>query len=220
VRPRAEAVETVLRVGLIAAVAAFIVQGAVHVANVALDRRFELLDADSDYGVFAWTSALVTAVAAVLAFVLAARLRRRDYLLLGAALAAFALDDLIAVHERIGELDDELGLPHELQLRRLVWVVVLLPLLAAAAILLWRAAREAPRRAGTLVRGGLALLVLAVAAEATTPVLFNFDWGQDSIPYETEVVFEEGAELAGWILVATGLAGFATAAAAERPAVR
>jgi hypothetical protein len=220
VRPRAEAVETVLRAGLIAAVAAFAVQGAVHVANVALDRRFRLLDADSDYGVFAWTSALVTAVAAALAFVLAARLDRRDYGLLGVALAVFALDDLIAVHERIGELDDELGLPHELQLRRLVWIVVLLPLLAAAAILLWRVAKEAPRRAGGLVRGGLALLVLAVAAEATTPVLFNFDWGQDSIPYETEVVFEEGAELAGWILVATGLAGFATAAAAERPAVR
>jgi hypothetical protein len=220
VRPRAEAVETVLRAGLIAAVAAFAVQGAVHVANVALDRRFRLLDADSDYGVFAWTSALVTAVAAALAFVLAARLGRRDYGLLGVALAVFALDDLIAVHERIGELDDELGLPHELQLRRLVWIVVLLPLLAAAAILLWRVAKEAPKRAGDLVRGGLALLVLAVAAEATTPVLFNFDWGQDSIPYETEVVFEEGAELAGWILVATGLAGFATAAAAERPAVR
>jgi hypothetical protein len=213
---RAETVDTVLHVGLVAAVAAFVVQGAVHVTNVVLDRRFELLDADSDYGLFAWASAALTGLAAVLAFLLASRLGRREYVLLGIALAVFALDDLIAVHERIGELDDSLGLPERIQLQRLVWIVVLLPLLAAAAILLWRLAREAPRRTGDVVRAGLALLMLAILAEATTPALFQFDWGQDSIPYETEVVFEEGAELAGWILVATGLAAFA-AAAAERP---
>lgn len=216
---RAEAVDTVLRLGLTAAVAAFVLQSAVHVTNVLLDRRFDLLDADTDHGVFAWASAAATAAAAVLAFVLASRLRRRDYVLLGVALAVFALDDLLAVHERIGELDDTLGLPERIQLQRLVWIIVLLPLLAAAAILLWRIAAEAPPRAGEVVRAGLALLVLAVAAEAVTPVLFNFDWGQDSIPYESEVVFEEGAELAGWILVVTGLAAF-TAAAVQRPAVR
>jgi hypothetical protein len=216
---RAEAVDTVLGVGLIAAGAAFVVQSGVHVTNVVLDRRFGLLDADSDHGVFAWASAAVTAAAAALAFVLAARLRRRDHLLLGIALAVFALDDLLAVHERIGELDDSLGLPERVQLQRLVWIVVLLPLLAAAAILLWRLAAEAPGRTGEVVRGGLALLVLAVAAEAVTPVLFTFDWGQDSIPYESEVVLEEGAELAGWILVVTGLAAL-TAAVAERPALR
>jgi hypothetical protein len=203
--------DAVVQVGVIAAVAAFVLQAAVHVANVVEDRRFELLDADSDYGVFAWTSAFVTAIAAVLAFVLARRLDRGDFGLLGVALAVFALDDLIAVHERIGELDDTLGLPERIQLQRLVWIVVLLPLLAAAAILLWRLAREAPKRAGDIVLAGLALLVLAVLAEAFTPVLFNFDWGQDSIPYETEVVFEEGAELSGWILVATGMAAFAAA---------
>ena len=213
---RAEAVDTVLLVGLIAAAAAFVVQGAVHVANIAVDRRYGLLDADSDYGLFAWASAAVTAVAAVLAFVLASRLRRRDYLLLGVALTLLALDDLFAVHERIGELADTLGLSERIQLQRLVWIVVLLPLLAAAAILLRRIAREPPDRAGDAVRVGLALLVLAVAAEAVTPVLFNFDWGQNSVPYELEVVLEEGAELAGWILVVTGLAGFA-AAVAERP---
>jgi hypothetical protein len=204
-------VDAVVQVGVIAAAAAFLVQGAIHVTNVALDRRFELLDADSDYGLFAWASTFVTAVAAVLAFVLARRLDRRDFSLLGVALAVFALDDLIAVHERIGELDDMLGLPERIQLQRLVWIVVLLPLLAVAAILLWRLAREAPKRAGHLVLAGLALLVLAVLAEAFTPILFNFDWGQDSIPYETEVVFEEGAELAGWILVATGMAAYAAA---------
>lgn len=208
---RAPEVDAVVQVGVIAAAAAFLVQGVVHVANVVQDRRFELLDADSDYGVFAWTSAFVTAVAALLAFVLARRLGRRDFALLGVALAVFALDDLVAVHERIGELDDELGLPERIQLQRLVWIVVLLPLLAAAAILLWRLAREAPRAASNVVLAGLALLVLAVLAEALTPILFNFDWGQDSIPYETEVVFEEGAELAGWILVATGMAAFAIA---------
>jgi hypothetical protein len=213
---RAEAVDTVLLVGLIAATAAFVVQGTAHVANVALDRRYNLFDADSDYGLFAWASAAVTAVAAALAFVLASRLRRGDYLLLGIALTLLALDDLFAVHERIGELADTLGLSERIQLQRLVWIVVLLPLLAAAAVLLWRIAREAPDRAGDAVRIGLALLVLAVAAEAVTPVLFNFDWGQNSVPYELEVVLEEGAELAGWILVVTGLAGFA-AAVAERP---
>jgi hypothetical protein len=204
-------VDAVVQVGVVAAVVAFLVQGAIHVTNVALDRRFRLFDADSDYGVFAVATALITALAAVLAFVLARRLDRGEFGLLGVALAVFALDDLVAVHERIGELDDALGLPERVQLQRLVWIVVLLPLLAGAAILLWRLAREAPKRAGDVVRAGVALLVLAVLAEALTPILFNFDWGQDSVPYELEVVFEEGAELAGWILVATGMAAFATA---------
>jgi hypothetical protein len=91
-----------------------------------------------------------------------------------------------------------------------------MPLLALAAVLLWRAAAEAGGRTGNVVRAGLVLLVAAVAFEAATPVLFQFDWGQNSIPYETEVVVEEGCELSGWILVASGLGAFACAVAERR----
>lgn len=213
---RTDAVDTVLRAGLIAAPATFALQGVLHLANLGLDRRFSLLDADSDFSAFAWTSSATTAAAAFAALLLAALLSRRSLALLGLVLAFFSLDDIVALHERVGTLDERLDLPEKLQLQRLVWVIVFMPLLAVAAVLLWRSAADAGGRTGDVVRAGLVLLVAAVAFEAATPVLFHFDWGQNSIPYETEVVFEEGCEVAGWILVASGLGAFACAVAERR----
>lgn len=208
--------ERILRAGLVASLAAASIQTLCHVADVALfERRFVLLDADHDQSAFAWASVSATAAAALAAALLAAVRARWRFVVLAALLAFLSLDDLIQIHERIGELDDALGLPHALQFRRLVWVIVFLPLLAAVAVLLWRTAAEAPPRTGSVVRGGVIVLAAAVALEAATPVLFQFNWGQDSIPYETEVVLEEGAELLGWIWIASGLAAYAYTAAAH-----
>jgi hypothetical protein len=46
---------------------------------------------------------------------------------------------------------------------------------------------------------------MAVALEATSPLLFSA-WGHGDLPYEFEVVLEEGLELGGWILIAAGIA--------------
>ena len=61
-------------------------------------------------------------------------------------------------------------------------------------------------RARRLVHGGLALLVLAVALEMASILLVNVGLYRPSTVYELEVTAEEGAELAGWLLIALGMA--------------
>jgi hypothetical protein len=50
------------------------------------------------------------------------------------------------------------------------------------------------------------LLVVAIALEMASPILFALGSDHGELAYELEVALEEGAELAGWILVSTGLA--------------
>jgi hypothetical protein len=120
-------------------------------------------------------------------------------------MALLSLDDLLAFHERVGELADRLGAPPELHLARLLWPAVFFPLLAGLLWALWRLARESPPGPRRSLELGALFLVAAVALELASPVLFALGYGFGSVPYELEVVAEEGAELAGWILIASGL---------------
>ena len=49
---------------------------------------------------------------------------------------------------------------------------------------------------------GLALLAAAVVLEVCSAALIRAGFDRGSVLYELEVVLEEGAELAGWILIA------------------
>ena len=98
--------------------------------------------------------------------------------------------------------DDELGLP--------AWVsssaVLFLPLFGLAALLLLRTARRLPAQLAGLVYLGLGLLVLALATELVSTALYELaDVERGSWPDTLEVVLEETAELAAWILIATAL---------------
>jgi hypothetical protein len=80
-----------------------------------------------------------------------------------------------------------------------------LPLLGTAFLVLWATARRATAPAGKMIQVALGLLVAAVALEVSAlPIAPEGDeiagW-----PYALEVVVEEGAELAAWILIALGL---------------
>jgi hypothetical protein len=160
---------------------------------------------------------LVATIAGVPAALLLAAVRpsrRRSLLALAAALSFFSLDDAVFLHERIGELDTELGLGSSGG--RLVWPAVYLPLLTGTLYLLLVASRAAPAPARRILRVGSGLLVAAVVLEVSSYSLVRLGYGFRDWPFTIEIVLEEGLELAGWILIAGGLTAAAAAALLER----
>lgn len=197
--------ERILRAGVWLAVAATAIQTVMHLANIVLlDRRFTLLDAESDISLWAWASTATEAAAAAFAAILAFAGSRVSWraLLLAAMLAFLSADDILALHERIAI--DQLGpIPHA---SRLIWPLVFGPILVLTGWLLLRGAHDASPNARRVTVTGLGALVLAVLMEAATPALFALGQGHGSIAYELESVLEEGLELGGFILIATSLA--------------
>jgi MFS family permease len=203
-----ERASALLRVGLAIAAITVTAQAVAHVVGVQLlDDRYLHLNADDELGLPAWVSSSATFTAAFAAFVLALMQDRidRSLLVLAGLLAFFSLDDAIAVHERLGEkAADALGYGETAQ--RLIWPVLFLPLLALAALLLVRTARRLPEQLAGLVYLGLGLLGLALATELVSSALYELaDVERGSWPDTVEVVLEESAELAAWIVIATAL---------------
>lgn len=196
----------IVRFGVAASIAAVAVQTVLHVTDIVVfDRGVNVFDADDDVTVSGWASTAVTFGAALGALQLAFVMGRRWLLLLAAIFTFFSFDDFIRLHERIAGGVESLGIDESLQLGRLIWAVLYMPLLALTAALLWTLSRLVAGTAGRLISLGLALLVASVALEALSPILFAFDLDHKDWQYETEVVLEEGAELAGWIWIATAL---------------
>jgi hypothetical protein len=197
-----------LRFGLAIAAITVTAQAIAHVVGVhLLDDRYLNLNADDELGLPAWMSSSATFAAAFAAFLLALMLARIDFsvLVLAGLLAFFSLDDAIVVHERLGEkVADLLGYGETTE--RLIWLILFFPLFALAAILLVQTARRLPADHARLIYLGLGLLLLAVAAELLSSVVYEFaDVERGSWPDTVEVVVEESAELAAWILIATAL---------------
>ena len=219
--PTSEAVaDRLLSTGLVLAATAFAVQALVHLLNFVLfDLELEELSAGSEEGVFTWASTVATFAAAFALLVHAASgpSWRRDLLLLAGILAFFSFDDVLQVHERIGDAVEELGIPDEWELRRIIWPAVFFPLLAAAFVLLLRLSRASPARERRFIRGGMALLVAAIALEAISTVQFRLGWEKRTWPFEIEIVLEEGAELAGWIVIAAAVTAITVRALAALP---
>ena len=196
-----------LRVGVTLAAALTALQSIAHFINVvAFDLSIDMVNAGSDSSVFAWASSVATFGAALLLCLLAIVRPTRPWPLvaLAGAAAFMSLDDRISLHERVSRLGTTLG-PTE-HFARTFWPLVYMPLLAATFIGLFGVAaglRVAPARA---LLAGLTSLVVAIALEMASPILFALGSNYGELAYELEVVLEEGAELAGWILVSTGLA--------------
>ena len=207
-----------LRVGVALALAAAAVQSILHLIDVsAFHLRFDMINADSDTSVFAWLSSVATFGAALLLCLLAIVRPGRAWPLvaLAAAVAFMSLDDMVGLHERVSALQPTLG-PIE-HFARIFWPLVFMPLLLATFVGLFavaRGLRPAPSRA-LLV--GLVLLVVAVALEVASPILFALGSDHGELAYELEVVLEEGAEIAGWALVSTGLAAGLLTSSPETP---
>jgi hypothetical protein len=204
----AHVAERILAATLVLAVAGVAVQTAVDLFDFwALDREVEALLVDSDLGVFAWASVVATFGVALGAFLLSlVTPERRSLLWLVVAVAAFlSLDDQVGIHERLGNLADRAESLARWEPARLLWPALYLPLLAALALALAAVARELPRPARRFVLAGLVLLAAAVALEVLSAGVIRAGHDRGSLLYELEVVLEEGAELAGWILIAGAL---------------
>ncbi len=223
---RSEAVEpnlpdTLLTVGIAGALGAVVLQTILHFTDVLVfDFRYNIINPDSEQNIPNWGSASTTFVAAVAALLLglvsSGRLRAR-YLVLAAILAFFSLDDAVGLHE-LFVLGTVAGVE---QAERFVWPLLYLPLLVAGLLLLVAAARRAFWRARVTVLVGLAMLVAAVAVEYIGGLIRNLDGVTvESLTYAFPVTIEEGLELAGWMLIATGLLAAALERAAGGPEPR
>jgi hypothetical protein len=212
--PRSEAddhdpfIERLVRIGIGVAITGAVVQTASQLVNYFIfDGDVASLNVDADTNSFAWASSVTIFAAgfacAILALVgwwsvpkLAA---------LAAILTFFSFDDIVRVHERVAYSlrEDVLGL--QLAYGRILWPILFFPLLAAAFLLLWRLAEQAPARAEWAIRTGLVMLVLAVVAEAFSTVLHVGTDPAGTLPDIIQVAIEESLEFAGWALIAAAL---------------
>lgn len=127
--------------------------------------------------------------------------RGRILLPLAGLVAFLSLDEAIAVHERVGIRAANL-FDLSLVWGRVLWPAVYLPLLLAVLALLVAAARTAPRDTFRLVVVGLGCLGAAVFLEIVSALLTI---AAGTVPQVLEIALEEGLELGGWGLIATGL---------------
>jgi hypothetical protein len=198
--------DRVITYGVAVSVGGLLVQTLLHLADVVVfDSGVNSFDADEDYGAAAWASVVTTFVAAVGALLIGIIRRHRVFVALAALFIFLSFDDFMGLHERVGEAGTLVGIDRELELGRVIWPLLLLPLLVTGAALLWYASKAFAGRPSLLLRAGLVLLGAAVALEAGSAALFQVDYGHRSWPYELEVILEEGAELVGWIWIATAL---------------
>ncbi len=204
----AEVASWILTAALVAATAGVAVQTAVDLVDFwAFDRSVEILLADSDVSVFSWASVAATVAVALGAVLLTTVMpRSRALLWFVAGTAAYlSLDDQLGIHERVGDLADRADSLVRWEPARVFWPLVYLPLLAAFLLALRHVARRLPVRQARFLLVGIALLVAAVAFELLSAAVVRAGFDRSSVVYELEVVLEEGAELAGWILIAGAL---------------
>jgi hypothetical protein len=199
--------QSLVTLGIRIAVAAAVAQGVIHLVNNALfDARWSIVDAGFEKNIPTWASASAAFTAAVAAFLIAetGTGSRRLYLGLAAILAFFSLDDSVGlheliVHERVGEVGT---VEHA---AGVIWPLVYLPLLLGGLVLLIRAAQAAAFPAKRVIQIGLGLLGSAVALEFVGVLMLEIGFTDLSFGYAIQVAIEEGFELAGWILIASGL---------------
>ena len=194
----------VLTVGVVVALAAAVVQTLVHLLNAAFFDRAQL-DARAEANTMTWASSVATFAAAFAAALHAVLLseRRRAYAFIACVFAFFSLDEALHVHERLAE-SVLAAVGQDTSWDSVVWPAFYLPLAGMVAVLLVSLTRTTPTRARRFVLVGLVLLVTAVAAEVlSAPVSTSETEGGWAHVFES--AYEEGAELTGWILIATGL---------------
>lgn len=182
-------------------------QSVAYVLGAAVwDWRIAGLDLDLEASWFGKASALlaVSAGLLVLAGVLASTLGTRARLALGAALVFLGVDDLLAIHERVGwRVAHAVGGGDDVL--RLTWPIAYLPIVGLVALLLLRARPGLARNEARAFVVALCLLAFAILAEVVGFGLKELGYGNRTAPDVVEVALEEGAEIAGWALVLEAL---------------
>jgi hypothetical protein len=159
---------------------------------------------------------LAVAACAIAATVLAAAkpAERRGAAILAVLTLYFAIDKVFGVHERLarGILDalavENVGIAP-------VWLVLYVPIMVLAAVLMLRTQDGASPAARRVTCVGVAALGAALVVQAGW-VIARSRTVPGGSAHVVEVTLEEGLELAGWLLVATGLAAVVVAGRRRR----
>jgi hypothetical protein len=194
------------RLGITLAVSAAILVDLMFLVDIyAGDRTIELFDLDEG-GLVTWASSSATFAVAVIALLLSFidPTQRWRGVALAAGTAYMSFDDAEILHERLAsEVTDALGIAESYD--QAVWPIFYFPLLAGVALLLLQLGQRTPA-ARRLILVGLGCLALGVVLEVAGIGLDKLDYELESWPRTVEALLEEGIELAGWILIATGAA--------------
>jgi hypothetical protein len=196
--------DRVLSVAVAIALVGVTVQTLVHLVNAAVDGGTQL-NVNAEHNAMAWagSAAMFSAAFAAALHAILMQQRQLSYAFLASVFAFFSLDEVILVHERLAAW--ALGVVGvSTSWDSVLWPVLYSPVAGLCLVLLLALARGAPARCGRFIRIGLVLLVTAVTAEMVSAPVSTFE-NADGWPHIVEGAFEEGAELAGWILIAAGL---------------
>jgi hypothetical protein len=179
----------VARLGLGIAAVVVAAQVSAHLFDFwALHLRSVLLDSASEHGIFVRLGSV--AILACAGATLAHRRSSRLALPLAAVTAWLFADALLGLHAHI---------PH--------WQLLYVPLLGTIAAGYWLLAAPFAPAPRDLVRVALVLLVLSAAIHVLGPhVLAALGWGPSAWEYQVKIALKEATEIAGWILLASGLA--------------
>lgn len=172
---------------------AFVAVVSTHLINFgADDLRIRLLNADSDSS---WSHLCVAAilVASTAMAILGVKRGRGSsglWICVAGILAFLSFSELSSLHTQIDSYS---------------WgKLVYTPILVGLCVSLWRL--SAGRPGSATLRLGLAVLVLSFAIHILGPhIVHALGWGSDSWAYQIKVALKGGTELAGWLLVASGL---------------
>lgn len=161
-----------------------------------------LLDADEEQSLFTWYSSALLAVAAVLALT-TSRSRpaeRIGWHVAALALVALSIDEVAGAHERLGFLMQRI-----FDASLFTWVI---PGAALAAVGLWIAApfirRLDPQLRRRLIVGTAVYLIGALGIEGASGFLYETR-SPDHLAYRLTASIEEAAEIAGILIVISGL---------------
>ena len=195
-----------------------------HLVNeYALDGRVEQLAASNEYTVWTWAASMATFAAALGAAFIGFARGRAEPLGLAALLVFLALDDFVVIHDparfwtssRRAQLGE--GTPDALGLRGGVgpglWTPLYVPLLALVVLLGWRIARQLGARERRTIVAGAALLAAGFALGVVGIATKRLEESGRPTAHFVRAGLEDATELAGWILVACGLAAGAVSSA-------
>lgn len=180
----------------------------VHLLGVyLLDRRVALVLADEERSVVTWLSssaAAGVALAALLALLLGVG-RTPLLAAIAAGTAALSFDEAAEIHERLGPaLGRALGTSEETGER--LQLVTLLPILGSVFLAVGAVALGAAARTRRCLLAGLAALVGSIVIEQVLGTATNaLEEAGTAWPDVIRTALEEAAEVAGWVLLTTGL---------------
>ena len=177
--------ERVISIGVLITLATVIAQTASQSIDFGVfDLGLRVIDSNHHRSVFGAASLLAqAATVAAIAARGASASRRKGWLLLGALVGVLLILRIINAYD----------------------APALLPLVAVIVLLFWRLTSDDPARSRAVVWGALLLLGFSFGLHAVVPKVDSLGSAGNSWAFQIKSMLKHSAELAGWMLLATGV---------------